>query len=143
MLSNAIQQNMNAPLPEPCRTGRDVANDYEHASVQYHNALSPRTKQISNFGMLTDQTFMLNLLQLNPAQLTPMRRVATIGGGTDKIIKNILLPFCFFTWNPLVYNMSIRWFPIFILKKLPEVPRRGCRRLFILVLLVTGLVTHT
>ena len=73
MLSNAIQQNMNAPLPEPCRTGRDVANDYEHASVQYHNALSPRTKQISNFGMLTDQTFMLNLLQLNPAQLTPTR----------------------------------------------------------------------
>ena len=39
MMSNAIRQNMNAPLPEPCRTGRDVANDYEHASVQYHNAL--------------------------------------------------------------------------------------------------------
>jgi len=39
MLSNAIRQNMNAPLPEPRRTGRDVANDYEHASAQYHNAV--------------------------------------------------------------------------------------------------------
>ena len=39
MLSNAVRQNMNAPLPEPWRTGRDVANDYEHASAQYHNAV--------------------------------------------------------------------------------------------------------
>ena len=39
MLSNAIRQNINAPLPEPRRTGWDIANDYEHASAQYHNAV--------------------------------------------------------------------------------------------------------
>ena len=39
MLSDAIRQNMNAPLPEPIRTGRDVANDYEHASSNYHSAI--------------------------------------------------------------------------------------------------------
>ena len=32
MLSNAIRQNMNAPLPEPRCTGRDVAHDYENSS---------------------------------------------------------------------------------------------------------------
>ena len=49
MLSNAIQQNMNAPLPEPCRTGRDVANDYEHASAQYHNALRSKDEMDIRF----------------------------------------------------------------------------------------------
>ena len=39
MLSNFIWQNMNAPLPEPWCTGRDIANDYEHTSAQYHNAV--------------------------------------------------------------------------------------------------------
>jgi hypothetical protein len=39
MLSDAIRQNMNAPLPEPRRTGRDVANDYEHAASNYHSAV--------------------------------------------------------------------------------------------------------
>jgi hypothetical protein len=39
-LSNAIRQNMNAPLPEPRCTGRDVAHDYENSSsAQYHNAV--------------------------------------------------------------------------------------------------------
>ena len=39
MLSDAICENMYAPLPEPRRTGRDVSNDYEQASAQYHNAI--------------------------------------------------------------------------------------------------------
>ena len=39
MLSNTIRQNIIAPLPEPRLTGRDIANDYEHASTQYHNAV--------------------------------------------------------------------------------------------------------
>jgi hypothetical protein len=39
MLSDAIRQNMNAPLPEPRRTWRDVANDFEHASSNYHSAV--------------------------------------------------------------------------------------------------------
>jgi hypothetical protein len=49
MLSNAIQQNMNAPLPEPRCTGRDVANDYEHASAQYHNALRSKDEMDIRF----------------------------------------------------------------------------------------------
>jgi hypothetical protein len=39
MLSDAIQQNMHAPLPIPLRTGRDVANDYQQASAEYHSAV--------------------------------------------------------------------------------------------------------
>ncbi len=39
MLSDAICENIYAPLPEPRRTGRDVSNDYEQASAQYHNAV--------------------------------------------------------------------------------------------------------
>ena len=40
---------MNAPLPEPWRTGRDVANDYEHASAQYHNAVISRDEMDIQF----------------------------------------------------------------------------------------------
>jgi hypothetical protein len=40
---------MNAPLPEPWHTGRDVANDYEQASAQHHNAVRSRDEMNIQF----------------------------------------------------------------------------------------------
>jgi hypothetical protein len=42
MLYDAIQQNMNAPLPVPFRTGRDVTNDYLQAAAEYHSEVLSR-----------------------------------------------------------------------------------------------------
>ena len=42
MLSNSLRHiwaNRNAPLPESCRTQRDIANEYQQASANYCSAV--------------------------------------------------------------------------------------------------------
>jgi hypothetical protein len=42
MLSDSLRHNWadrNAPLPEPRRTQRDIANEYQQASANYHSAV--------------------------------------------------------------------------------------------------------